>query len=256
MIFYFSGTGNSLYIAKRMHEIEDKEIIDMASALNKKEFKYSVADDEKIGIIFPVYFWGLPTIVNDFISQLRIESNKTPFIYTVITCGSSIGNANKILENLLKEKKLQLNSVFSIEMPSNYIMRYNTPNEEDQKSIFQTGEKQIEKIIKRLETSQSGDFSKHHGPLDLFTPVAYKLYGFYRKTKDFYTTDACNSCGICEEICPSKNICLEAGNPKWIKEKCSHCTACINRCPSQNIQYGNSTKNRRRYINPNVNFDV
>lgn len=94
MIFYFSGTGNSLYVARKLQEIDGSELIDIADALNKKRFNYNVKENEKIGFIFPVYFYGLPNLVTEFVDKLKIESDKEPFIYSVITCGSAIGNAD------------------------------------------------------------------------------------------------------------------------------------------------------------------
>ena len=132
MIFYFSGTGNSLYVAQKLHEADGEELIDMAGALKEKRFKYEVAEGEKIGIVFPVYFYGLPTIAAEFIGQLVIESSANPFIYTVITCGGSIGSADKMLANLLKQNNLELNSAFSVEMPSNYVIMYDVPDNEKQ----------------------------------------------------------------------------------------------------------------------------
>ena len=253
MIFYFSGTGNSLYVAQKLHEADGEELIDMASALKEKRFKYEVAEGEKIGIVFPVYFYGLPTIVAEFIGQLIIESSANPFIYTVITCGGSIGSADKMLANLLKQNNLELNSAFSVEMPSNYVIMYDVPDNEKQNITLDSAEKQIEKIVEFLESDKKGDFVSNRG-LSILTPLAYRIYGIYRKTKKFYATDACTSCGLCEEICPSKTIQLSSGKPEWINEKCSHCSACINRCPTKAIQYGNATKKRGRYINPNVEF--
>lgn len=253
MIFYFSGTGNSLYVAQKLHESSGGELIDMAGALNEKRFKYEVAEGEKIGIVFPVYFWGLPTIVSEFIDQLTVESGSEPFIYVVITCGGSIGNADKMLGNLLKQRNLQLNSAFSIEMPSNYVMMYDAPDKEKQDITLGSAEKQIEKIAGLLKVNKKGDFVSNRG-LSILTPLAYGLYGIFRKTKKFYATDACTGCGLCEEICSSKSIQLSSGKPEWINEKCSHCTACIQRCPAQAIQYGNATKKRGRYVNPNVKF--
>lgn len=252
MIFYFSGTGNSLYAAQKLHENEGGELIDISDAMNKKRFKYMVKEDEKIGIVFPVYFYGLPTVVSEFIHQLTIDGNAKPFVYTVITCGGSIGNADKMLGNLLKQRNLQLNSAFSIKMPSNYVMMYGVPDKEKQNLTLRSAEKQIEEIVGLLKGNKEGDFVSNRG-LSILTPLAYGLYGVFRKTKKFYATEACTSCGLCGEICPSETIKLTSGKPEWINEKCSHCSACINRCPAEAIQYGNSTK-RGRYVNPNVKF--
>lgn len=254
MIFYFSGTGNSLYAAQKLHESGEGELIDMAGALNEKHFKYKVPEGEKVGIVFPVYFYGLPTIVDEFMDKLTIESDGSPFIYTVITCGGSIGHADKMIADKLKQKNLQLNSAFSIKMPSNYVIMYDTPNKEKQDLTLREAEKQIEKIVGFLEVNKKGNFVSNRSYFALLSPIAYKLYGTYRKTKKFYATDACTSCGLCEEICPSKTIHLSSGKPEWINEKCSHCSACINRCPTQAIQYGNATEKRGRYVNPNVKF--
>ena len=104
-----------------------------------------------------------------------------------------------------------------------------------------------------MESDKKGDFVSNRG-LSILTPLAYRIYGIYRKTKKFYATNACTSCGLCEEICPSETIQLSSGKPEWINDKCSHCSACINRCPTKAIQYGNATKKRGRYVNPNVEF--
>lgn len=255
MIFYFSGTGNSLYVAQKLQENDETELIDMGDALNKKQFNYKIKENEKIGFVFPVYFYGLPNIVAEFVDQLRIESGSNPFIYSVITCGSAIGNADKMLEKKLKQKDLQLDSSFSIIMPSNYVIMYDTSDMEKQKLTLQDAEDEIENVIKLLEVNQKGNFS-NHGFMSILSSIAYSIYGIYRKTKNFNVKDSCNSCGLCEEICPSGVIKLESGKPIWIKEKCSHCCACINRCPTLSIQYGKSTLKRGRYVNPNVKFNV
>ena len=254
MIFYFSGTGNSLYVAQKLHESHEGELINISDAVNEKRFEYKVTEGEKIGIVFPVYFLGLPTVVSEFIDKLKIESNTKPFVYTVITCGGSLGNADKMLAKRLKQKNLQLNSAFSIKMPSNYVIMYDVPNREEQDLTLRSAEKQIKKIAELLKVNKKGDFVSHRGYLAPLTPLLYRIYGIYRKTKNFYATDACTSCGLCEELCPSKTIQLTSGKPEWTKEKCSHCSACINRCPTGAIQYGNSTIKRGRYVNPNVNF--
>lgn len=253
MIFYFSGTGNSLYVAQKLKDDDGSELINMADALNKKQFSYKVGKNEKIGFIFPVYFNGLPDIVFEFVDNLTIESDSKPFIYSIITCGASIGNADKMLEKKLKQKDIQLDSSFSVTMPSNYVIMYDVPHIEKQKSTLQNADSEIEEIIRLLEDNKKGNFS-NHGLISIISPIVYPIYGFYRKTKKFNVTDSCNGCGLCEEICPSGVIKLESGHPVWMKEKCSHCSSCINRCPTFAIQYGNSTLKRGRYINPNVKF--
>ena len=254
MIFYFTGTGNSLYVAQKIQEEDGGELIDISQTLNENNFSYTIKKGEKIGIVFPVYFWGLPTIVDEFVKQLKLETiDKNPFIYTVITCGSFSRNADKDLAKLLKSKNLELSSSYSVKMPTNYIMMHNTPNKDDINSSLTMAENQIEKLIIGVKNKKKGYFADQ-GPFKIFSSFIYTIYGIYRKTKKFYVTKKCTNCGQCERICPSQAIKIENNKPKWIKEKCSHCSACINRCPSQAIEYGNSTKKWRRYVNPYVKF--
>ncbi|HMK53456.1 MAG TPA: EFR1 family ferrodoxin [Methanobacteriaceae archaeon] len=253
MIFYFSGTGNSLYVAQKLYRDERTELVDIAKATHEKRFEYKVEDAEKIGFVFPVYFYGLPTVVTEFVDKLTIESSSKPFIYTVITCAAFIGNADKTLGKLLEKKNLQLNSSFSVTMPNNYNIMSNLPDKEKQNIVLQNAEKEIEKIAKLLKTNTKGNFAKH-GYLSIFTPIVYPIYGIYRNTKKFYATQDCNNCGSCAKMCPEEVIQIKDGKPVWVEEKCSHCSACINRCPTEAIQYGNSTMKRRRYVNPNVKF--
>jgi len=255
MIFYFTGTGNSLYVAKKIQEADGGELIDMGQALNENNFNYTIEKGEKVGIVFPVYFWGLPTIVAEFVSQLKLETkDKIPFIYTIVTCGGNIRNAGKDLEKLLKSKSLELNSCYSLKMPSNYVIMHDIVKEEDIKLSLNISKKELEKIVEGIKSNKKGDFAEH-SPFSILSFFVYKIYGMYRKTKKFNINEKCTNCGQCERICPSQAIHIKERTPKWVKEKCSHCTACINRCPSQAIEYGNSTKKRGRYLNPHVKFN-
>ena len=226
MIFYFTGTGNSLYVAERIQENGEK-LINMADALNKKKFNYKLEKGEKIGFVFPVYFWGLPTIVAEFVKKSKLETGEletgeletgeNPFIYTVITCGSFSRNADKDLGKLLKLKNLELNSSYSVKMPSNYIIIYNPPNKEDANSSLELVEKQIEKINEDVKNNKRGSFAKH-GPFTIFSFFVYKLYGVFRKTKKFHVTEKCTNCGQCEKICPSQVIHIKDNKPKWVEK--------------------------------------
>jgi len=252
MIFYFTGTGNSLYVAQKIHDCEGGELINISQALKEKNFNYKIEEGEKIGIIFPVYYWGLPTVVHDFIRLLKLETEGTPFIYTVITCGGKARNADKYLENLLKPKNLSLNSSYSVLMPSNYIILHDTPSKEKINSSLANAEEEIQKVIEEIRNNKKGFFADHGLGHELSFFVQ-KLYGTFRNTKKFYVSEKCTSCGQCEDICPSCTIQIKNGKPQWTQTKCSHCCACINRCPSLAIEYGNSSK-RKRYVNPNVKF--
>ncbi|MDL2246527.1 EFR1 family ferrodoxin [Methanobrevibacter sp. OttesenSCG-928-K11] len=252
MIFYFSGTGNSKYVAKKAQDNE--ELIDITQSLKENNFNYKVKNGEKIGFIFPVYYWGLPSVVSEFVNKLQLEHDDDPFIYTVITCHSFVGNADKNLEEILKSKNLKLNSSYSVKMPENYIMVFDIDNEEEINLFLDESEKEIRKVVSNIKSNKEGYFA-YRSNLAPFTFIANRIYNIVRNTKKFEVSENCNNCGLCENICPSNAIKIKNGKPVWIKNKCSHCSGCINRCPKKAIDYGNKTKKRRRYLNPNVKLN-
>jgi flavodoxin len=67
-IYYFSGTGNSLAVAKDMAENLDARLIPVASTLNQESI-HSEADG--IGFVFPIYDFKPPQVVEEFIRKLE-----------------------------------------------------------------------------------------------------------------------------------------------------------------------------------------
>ncbi|MBI4982768.1 MAG: flavodoxin family protein [Candidatus Omnitrophica bacterium] len=81
-LFYFSGTGNSLKVARDLADaLGDAEIIPIPNVMAKDNM---IIDSESIGIIFPVYMFGMPLIVHEFIKKLKC--NKDQYIFSVSTC--------------------------------------------------------------------------------------------------------------------------------------------------------------------------
>jgi len=74
MIFYFTGTGNSLFAAKKIHEELDHEIIDISKAMEEKQFENTLSENESIGFVIPVYYYGVPSIVEDFIKSVNVKN--------------------------------------------------------------------------------------------------------------------------------------------------------------------------------------
>ena len=82
-LFFFSGTGNSLKMARDLAaELGDAEVVPIPEALKK----LGSIDADRIGIVFPVYMWGLPLIVAEFCRRLLAPSSA--YIFGVATCGS------------------------------------------------------------------------------------------------------------------------------------------------------------------------
>lgn len=123
MIFYFTGTGNSGYIANEIAKVTNDNIVSISKLINNKEnLEFTLKDGENIGVVFPVYAWAPPTMVTEFINKVTFKNYKNNYIFSVATCGENIGGTMKIIDKAIKEKGLKLNCGYSISMPNNYII--------------------------------------------------------------------------------------------------------------------------------------
>ncbi len=250
MIFYFSGTGNSFHAATEIAKSQGELAVSIAKELDKGTLRYQFHKNELIGFVYPIYAWGPPQIVLDFIKKIKINGEK-PYVFSISTCGGSEGNATRLLQKVLLSKGLSLDSAFSLVMPDNYVFGADVCSKDKAEKILKSAEERLQVINDIIKKRQIGVFQLISGGKPfLNTAVINPLFNrFARNTKKFYATDACTRCGLCERICPVHSIIVKE-KPIWGKD-CTQCSACINRCPAKAIQYGAHTADRGRYVFPN-----
>lgn len=257
MIYYFSGTGNSLQAAKNIAEHNEDRLISIASEINSNSanFLYTLKDNEIIGFVFPVYAWGPPKMVLEFIDKLKLNNYKNNYIFSVATCGENIGNTMKVISSALEKKNLNLNSGFSISMPNNYIIMGDVDSKEVEEKKLLAAEENLININSVIKERKNGVFQVVKGALpSILTGIINPLFSKgAANTKKFYVKDNCTGCGVCESVCNCKTIKVD-GKPKWGKD-CIQCLACIHLCPVGAIQYGKGTESKGRYKNPNITVD-
>lgn len=252
LIFYFTGTGNSLFIAKQLKEkIRDSEIDSLVNALNKNSSNLK----GKICVVFPVYMFRPPHAVMKFLHALKINP-AVKQIFLVITNGGNPGDIDSFLKRKLGLSLLK--AIFFLEMIDNYIPFFEIKPENEQKEILSAAEKNLDFIADILNTNQSyfarspaGFFQKY-----IFPGIIFK--SFYpmipKMDRSFWTTETCNACQICEKICPVNNIKMKDNKPEWL-HKCEQCLACLHWCPQKSIQYGKSTVKKGRYHHPGIKLN-
>ena len=257
MIFYFSGTGNSLAIAKSIGESQGEKLISISKVMNNIEgiYDYTLEENEVIGFVYPVYAWAPPRMVTDFIRKLNFKNYKDNYIFTVATCGDNIGNTIKVLDKALNKKDLKVSSGFSVRMPNNYIVLGNVDSKEVEEDKLLKAEESLRSINRIIRDKERDIFQIEKGFMGgaltlLINPMFSKRGVDIRK---FYANDNCNGCGICESVCNSQIIKVNK-KPKW-EGKCTQCLACIHMCPKKSIQYGKGTEAKGRYKHPNVKLN-
>jgi len=264
-VFYFTGTGNSLFLAKHLRNnlknitlipvssVDDKEIISPKTGL--------------LGLIFPVYYNDLPNIIKRFVSKL--EGIENTYIFAICNYGGAAGASLTNLQSLLHANGGELSAGFGVHMPQNAFRK----PWENYVTIYKKSKMRIDDIVHIINARKKGLFYSNkllqgllypfHSNLKKATikhlkqivdePVSsdYSLEELIALTdKTFVANNDCNGCGICERICPVKNIQIVDKRPVW-QHRCENCIACYNWCPQQAIDVG-IIKKGYHYVNAHI----
>ena len=243
-IFYFSGTGNSLFIAKELiKHFPDAKLTPIVKAINEN---YYITKADTIGFVFPVHALTIPIIVKRFIKKINMEM--VQYTFAVATRGGTSFHGFKKIEHILKKKKRELNSRFIINMALNdsRSIHFSIPKEDIPKydDIVKV-ENIAQNVIARARIDEPDNLitiKSANSKLATIIIEGIVLFGMNLADKTqgvdyFYHNENCTKCGICEKVCLSGKIKQNTGSPEWkMGTFCYMCYACINYCPSQSIQ--------------------
>lgn len=252
IIYYFTGTGNSLAAAREIAAVlEDCDLVPVTSLRNTKDD--IIPQAERVGIICPVYFSGLPLMVAGFAG--RLDLSHAQYTFSVVTYGGSGGSsALGQLNRILKERNRGLDAGFMVKMPGNYILMYTSPAGKKREKMLAMADSQIAGIAGAVSRCEKRKLPSSF-LANLVHSLAYPRFAsrVHEDDRKFTVSESCTSCGICSAICPAENIELVEGKPVW-KHRCELCCGCIHLCPVEAIQAGSGTVSRQRYRNPSVSI--
>jgi ferredoxin/flavodoxin len=283
-IYYFTGTGNSLAIARDIAAGLDASLINIAALETETSIR---PPGDVIGIVSPVYHGNLPLIVARFVDTLTALESK--YIFGVCTYGDHPGLFMEYLRDRLTARGGELSAGFGLHMPYNYVTPpsgmknfYNsfTLRELDpvfEQNLLTAADMRIPEILEAVHSRRSGVLEKDSvfitrlvDALNLHDSLGKsswsKITGLnepgsltfnevrLRMDKAFTLTDCCKGCGTCEKICPVDDIQLINGRPTW-NHHCEQCFACLQWCPKQAIQFRNNTAGQKRYHHPRVTLE-
>jgi ferredoxin len=246
-LYIYTGTGNSLWIARQL-ALELKETTIEFIPLSSTDVE---VEADRVGILFPVHIWGLPSRVVQFVNHLQVK----PATY----CFALAVNAGQPAATLLQLEKLMLNrgqslaAGWSFVMPSNYTPWGGPGSIDVQQRRFREAQKKVKVIAGTILQGERKKVDK--GPLwqNILFSWIYRMSfrSVHKMDKKFWADDKCNTCGICSEVCPAGNIEIINGKPGWF-HRCEQCLACLQWCPQEAIQYGEKTAKYPRYHHPEV----
>lgn len=258
-IYYFSGTGNSLHVAKELQKrIPKANIIPIVSLLNKEVIKTNA---ETVGFVFPIYYVSISLPVKELIKKLNLNSTK--YIFAIATRMGTPHSAFADIENILKKKGKSFDSHFTLNMASNDPKHdYKVPPTKKEiatlESVVVNRLDSIQKIILDKEKNREKDTNITDPVPSLLVKLIPFINFFIRPFAEFtgfkchyYADSKYTGCGTCEKVCLSKKIKMLNRKPVWQKNvKCFYCYACINYCPRQSVQIKSFTEKNGRYSHP------
>lgn len=253
IIYYFSGTGNSLAIAKDLAlELGSTEVLSLSKQSGQTQLSQDV---DFVGLVYPVYALGPPLMVVDFLSRLKLSENT--YLFAIANYASVQGAGISKIRRIAKRYGLNLRSAFGVVMPGNYTPFYGAWPEARQKKAFEKEKAQVKRIALILKEPKTGIFDLGFFLVRwlLWEPIAFFSAAMTPgEDKNFWVTNKCNGCRVCKQVCPVSNIEIEEQKPKW-QHRCQQCFACFHWCPKEAIQCGKKTIKRARYRHPEAKLE-
>lgn len=245
-IYYFSGTGNSRFVADKIAlKLENVSVKSISDLNDKVE-----ASSKSVGFVFPVYVLGIPRIVENFLCSIDLSSAE--YVYVVATMGGGYGNTFEQIKKIFKKRNISLSASFAVVMGSNSNLFIKTPgidpmcDDSELESILRNALKEIDNIASTVKKREKVELEKPKFMIKLIGKLAYKA--FFRKEIDIFDqkfhTKNCNNCGSCVESCPVNNIELNPEQEVIWKGQCEACLRCFNICPTESILYGEMDDDR------------
>lgn len=269
VIYYFSGTGNSLKTALTVQKaLGDCSVVPMATLLKTSDntnlqglseahleevpatelSDASPALHESVGFVFPCYAGGVPPLVRACIATLDPTKQGAHYMYGIVTYGAMLGASLAQLQDHLANQGLKLDYAAGLKSFANNVLLYDMSSKVAEKTAQTKSD--LQPIITDILQQRSGTIKQASSLARVFN----RAFGQDAVGKDHnYTVlqTACISCGQCAKVCPVHNIVMEEGRPVW-QGHCEHCLACIQWCPKKAINYGEKTQKRGRYTHPEI----
>ncbi|QNU67682.1 4Fe-4S binding protein [Ruminiclostridium herbifermentans] len=247
MVLYFSGTGNTEYIAKLIADGLGDTCLDLLDRIKNND-KSPLYSEKTYIICAPIYVCEMPLFLVRYLKSISFNGNNK--VYFVFTSGGYAGSAKVQAKLFSLKKKLKCLGCVEFVMPRNYVAndKYSMDNEEVIYSKIENSTKKVKQVVEDIKNENKLN-TRHVWFFEtlIIAPFALLWTKYKLVAKDFYATDECIGCRVCEKVCPLNNVKIVDKKPKW-GGNCTHCMACISKCPKKAIEYGNLTQGKTRYL--------
>jgi ferredoxin/flavodoxin len=269
-LYYYSGTGNSLHVARELQKrIPGSKAISIISLLAHDRI---TTNAETIGIVFPIYLASMPIPVYRFLTKVDMDSAR--YVFAAATRIGTFHIADINIMKLLRRKGTSLNAFFSLNMAGNspcglvpkfpgfaamanaWTDKISPENVSRLESALQD---RLAYVVDTVATRKS-HYDERAFMQRCVKRLAMMIIPLKPSAKNvipYYTDATCNGCGTCEKVCPSGKVLIADHQPRWRSDvPCFVCFACFNACPQQAILIKNRyTMKKGRYLHPVIFSD-
>ena len=245
IMFYFSGTGNSRYLAESFCEKTKSTAYSIESDV---DFASLMRENSIIGFCYPIYGSRVPKIMREFaIKHTDILKGKKIIIFATQNVFS--GDGARVFVDLFPRNHFTVILAEHFLMPNNVSNLFFYPLASE-KRLEKYRNDTLAKINRMCREIKSGIYRKR-GFHIISRVLGFIQGGVFPYIEDILKdrvriTKDCNQCGVCMKICPSHNFVLHE-NQISTRGKCFLCYRCINQCPKKAILIMFPCKARKQY---------
>ena len=244
MVFYFTGTGNSLYVAKQLEDAP----ISIPQVIHEENPDFSA---DSIGIVTPVYGHEVPPMVKEFLHKAAFH---TDYFYMILTYGNRHGGAAELAKQLCGECGIDVKYINILLMVDNWLPAFDM---DEQKKADKKVDEQIAAVRADIRARKvkiapvtDADRAAHQEYLSRIRLMPADIFQHFIKV-----SDACVGCGVCEKVCPSGSIRVLDGKAVHVPGSCQTCLSCVHACPQKAIGLAVPEKNpNARYRNEHISL--
>jgi flavodoxin/Pyruvate/2-oxoacid:ferredoxin oxidoreductase delta subunit len=255
VIFYFSGTGNTWWVADRIKKQLDARNINADTVsidtVDAKKANWWIKTADLVFFGWPVYFSYAPEPMKRFVDNL-LPIEKGKHIHVFCTQAVFSGDGAWVLRKSFKEKGLIIDSAQHFIMPSNKKVYSGDAGAAKAESIMEACGSQVDRYVEGLLIGKARIMGKNSFALGAMQRAPFGMFSKSYKRMGVDKTK-CTRCGVCAQLCPSGNISM-SDYPEFA-DKCSHCLRCYAFCPVNAVTCNGKPFDTQKYGKPYVVHD-
>jgi len=245
LTIYFSGTGNTQYVAELFSEKMDAQCSSIEEDI---DFSAEIKAHDIIAFCYPIYNSRVPRIMRIFVHK-HMASLAGKKVIILVTQQKLSGDGARVFLDLFADGAIEVIYAehFNLQLNMGNIPIWSAlfkPGEKSRQKYIQKTEQKISTVCKHIKTGivRKRGFAKgseilgyiQGKPWQEDTSAIAPARLEKRLTKGVRIHEDCTACNLCVDICPMKNLVNHDGQIEHLSN-CTVCYRCTNRCPHKAI---------------------